>query len=80
MPLDTLHDPRSPQYIIFYVLQNGKTKNFLNVLWHNKNWIYEVNCEKPSASFNWINKALGNVSIKHELSSHQSRQSVGVSR
>ena len=48
MPLDTLHDPRSPQYIIFYVLQNGKTENFLNVLWHNKNRIYEVNCEKAS--------------------------------
>lgn len=28
---------------------------------------------------NWINKALGNVSIKHELSAHQSQPSVGVS-
>lgn len=35
---------------------------------------------KNLASFNWINKALGNASIKHELSSHQLRPSVGVSR
>ena len=35
--------------------------------------------KKPRVSFNWINKALGNVSIKHEISGHQLRPSVGVS-